>query len=68
MQLVRLNQELVNYIGSETIAGAIREARLAPDVKAVVLRVNSQEEALASDVIWRETVLLKLETFCCEHG
>ena len=47
-------------IGSETIAGAIREARLAPDVKAVVLRVNSPGgSALASDVIWRETVLLK---------
>ena len=47
-------------IGSETIAGAIREARLAPDVKAVVLRVNSPGgSALASDVIWRETKLLK---------
>ena len=47
-------------IGSETIASAIRDARLAPDVKAVVLRVNSPGgSALASDVIWRETVLLK---------
>ena len=47
-------------IGSETIAGAIREARFAPDVKAVVLRVNSPGgSALASDVIWRETILLK---------
>ena len=47
-------------IGSETIAAAIKEARLAPDVKAVVLRVNSPGgSALASDVIWRETILLK---------
>jgi protease-4 len=47
-------------IGSVTIARALREARLAPDVKAVVLRVNSPGgSALASDVIWRETVLLK---------
>lgn len=47
-------------IGSETIAEALREARLADDVEAVVLRVNSPGgSALASDVIWRETVLLK---------
>ena len=47
-------------IGSVTIAEAIKKARLAPDVKAVVLRVNSPGgSALASDVIWRETVLLK---------
>ena len=47
-------------IGSETLAEAIREARLAPDVKAVVLRVSSPGgSALASDIIWRETELLK---------
>jgi protease IV len=47
-------------IGSETVAEALREARLADDVKAVVLRVNSPGgSALASDVIWRETILLK---------
>ena len=47
-------------IGSETIAAAIKKARLAPDVQAVVLRVNSPGgSALASDVIWRETILLK---------
>lgn len=50
----------VATIGSVTIAEAIKRARLAPDVKAVVLRVNSPGgSALASDVIWRETVLLK---------
>lgn len=47
-------------IGSDRIAGALREARLDPEVGAVVLRVNSPGgSALASDVIWRETVLLK---------
>ncbi|MGB1384210.1 MAG: signal peptide peptidase SppA [Flavobacteriales bacterium] len=47
-------------IGSETVAEALREARLADDIEAVVLRVNSPGgSALASDVIWRETVLLK---------
>lgn len=47
-------------IGSERIAGALREARLDPEVGAVVLRVNSPGgSALASDVIWRETVLLQ---------
>jgi protease-4 len=47
-------------IGSETTAKAIREARLDEDVKAIVLRVNSPGgSALASDVIWRETILAK---------
>ena len=47
-------------IGSETLAEAIRKARLAPDVEAVVLRVSSPGgSALASDIIWRETELLK---------
>ncbi|MEX2596508.1 MAG: signal peptide peptidase SppA [Salibacteraceae bacterium] len=45
-------------IGSETTARVIREARLDEDIKAIVLRVNSPGgSALASDVIWRETVL-----------
>lgn len=47
-------------IGSVTLAEAIRDARLAPDVEAVVLRVSSPGgSALASDIIWRETELLK---------
>ena len=47
-------------IGSETVAGALRDARRAPDVKAVVLRVNSPGgSALASDVIAREVELLR---------
>lgn len=47
-------------IGSEKLAAAIREARNDSKVKAIVLRVNSPGgSALASDVIWRETVLAK---------
>ena len=47
-------------IGSDRIARALREAREDDKVKAVVLRVNSPGgSALASDVIWRETELIK---------
>lgn len=47
-------------IGSETISSEIRKARLDDKVKAIVLRINSGGgSALASDVIWRETVLAK---------
>lgn len=49
-------------IGSETFQKAIRAARQDTTVKAIVLRVNSPGgSALASDVIWRETVLAKAE-------
>lgn len=49
-------------IGSETYAEAIREARKDTSVKAIVFRINSPGgSALASDVIWRETVLAKAE-------
>ncbi|MCF6183946.1 MAG: signal peptide peptidase SppA [Bacteroidales bacterium] len=45
-------------IGSETLAKAIRKARKDKSVKAIVLRINSPGgSALASEVIWRETVL-----------
>lgn len=47
-------------IGSERLSKAIREARLANDVKAIVLRINSPGgSSLASDVIWREVTLAK---------
>ncbi len=47
-------------IGSVTFAEALREAREDSTVKAVVLRVNSGGgSALASDVIYRETELMK---------
>lgn len=47
-------------IGSDRIAAALRKAREDKDVKAIVLRVNSPGgSALASDVIWRETELIR---------
>lgn len=47
-------------IGSERIAKALKDARENKDVKAIVFRVNSPGgSALASDVIWRETELIK---------
>lgn len=47
-------------VGSERVSAALRKARLDTSVKAIVLRVNSPGgSALASDVIWRETVLAK---------
>jgi protease IV len=59
-----------NKIGSERIAKAIKDARLDKDVKAIVLRVNSPGgSALASDVIWRETVLAqKTKPFIVSMG
>ncbi len=49
-------------IGSETTAKAIKKAREDEKVKAIVLRVNSPGGSpLASDVIWRETTLAKVE-------
>ncbi|MCB0762276.1 MAG: signal peptide peptidase SppA [Flavobacteriales bacterium] len=50
-------------IGSKRIARALREAREDDDVKAIVLRVNSPGgSALASDVIWRETELIRQDS------
>lgn len=47
-------------LSSEKIAEAIRKARTDSTIKAIVLRVNSPGgSALASDVIWRETILAK---------
>ena len=47
-------------IGSDRIAKALKQAREDEKVKAIVLRVNSPGgSALASDVIWRETELIK---------
>jgi protease IV len=49
-----------NSIGSITLSEQIRDARTDTSVKAIVLRVNSPGgSALASDVIWRETILAK---------
>ena len=49
-------------IGSASTSAAIKKARKDKNVKAIVLRINSPGgSALASDVIWRETVLAKAE-------
>lgn len=49
-------------IGSTRISKAIRDARLDPEVKAIVLRVNSPGgDGIASDMIWREVVLAEKE-------
>ncbi|MFQ3333077.1 MAG: protease-4 [Thalassomonas sp.] len=49
-------------IGSVSTSAAIKKAREDKKVKAIVLRVNSPGgSALASDVIWRETILAKAE-------
>jgi protease-4 len=49
-----------DQLSSDKIAAAIRKARTDSTIKAIVLRVNSPGgSALASDVIWRETILAK---------
>jgi protease-4 len=49
-----------NNIGSENISKALRKVRFDKNVKAVVLRVNSPGgSSLASDVIWREVMLIQ---------
>ncbi|MDE6778126.1 MAG: signal peptide peptidase SppA [Alistipes sp.] len=47
-------------ICGDVLAAKLREVRKNDDIKAVVLRVNSPGgSALASDVIWREMMLLR---------
>lgn len=49
-------------VGGSTFVKAIREARLDPDIKAVILRVNSPGgSAMASELMWREIILTKKE-------
>ena len=57
-------------IGSVEISKAIREARLDTAIKAIVFRVNSPGgSALASDIIWRETILAqKAKPFVVSMG
>jgi len=46
--------------GSDTVAGAIRQARKDDSIKAVVLRIDSPGgSGTASDVIWREVGLAR---------
>jgi len=59
---IRSGKNSDGIMGSESIAKAIKKARLDTNVKAIVLRVNSPGgSALASDVMWRETELAKKE-------
>ena len=59
---IRSGKNRDGVMGSKSIAAAIKKARLDSNVKAIVLRVNSPGgSALASDVMWRETVLAKAE-------
>jgi protease IV len=47
-------------LGSDTLVESIRRIRESPDIKAVVVRIDSPGgSALASDVIWRELVRLR---------
>ncbi len=57
-------------IGSVEIAKAIKDARLDTAIKAIVFRVNSPGgSALASDVMWRETILAqKAKPFIVSMG
>lgn len=49
-------------IGSTALCNLIKKAREDDKVKAIVLRINSPGgDALASEVIWRETMLAKKE-------
>lgn len=51
-----------DYIYGTTLARQIRQLRLDDRTKAVVIRVNSPGgSALASEVVWREMVLLQKE-------
>ncbi len=59
---IRSGKNSDGVMGSESIAKSIKKARMDTNVKAIVLRVNSPGgSALASDVMWRETVLAKAE-------
>jgi protease IV len=49
-----------SFVGSDTIARALREARQDSSIRAVVLRVDSPGgSGTASDVIWREMELCR---------
>jgi protease-4 len=46
--------------GSDTVAGALREARKDDSIRAIVLRIDSPGgSGTASDVIWREVMLAR---------
>jgi protease-4 len=47
-------------VGSDTFAGWVRRARVDPDIRAIVVRIDSPGgSAIASEVIWRELMLAR---------
>jgi protease-4 len=47
-------------LGSETFVGWVRKARVDPDVRAIVVRIDSPGgSAIASDVMWHEMMLAR---------
>jgi protease-4 len=49
-----------DFVGSETVARAIRQARKDDSIRAIVLRIDSPGgSGTASDVMWREVTLAK---------
>lgn len=58
--VIRTGRSGRNGVGSDTVAAALRAAEADSKVRAVVLRVDSPGgSATASDVIWREVLLLR---------
>lgn len=50
------------FMGSDTVAGALKQAREDEDIKAIVIRVDSPGgSGTASEVIWREVQLARKE-------
>lgn len=59
-EIVDGNMFMDDYVYGTMLAAQLRQLRLDGNTKAVVLRVNSPGgSALASDVVWREMVLLQ---------
>ncbi len=49
-----------DLVGSDTVVDAIRRIRRDPDIKAIVLRIDSPGgSSVASDVIWRELMITR---------
>lgn len=57
---INMGENTDGSIGGNGMAKLLRQVRLDPKVKAVVLRINSPGgSALASDLMWREIELIK---------
>lgn len=61
-EIVDGNMFMDDYVYGSMLASQLRQLRLDDNTEAVVLRINSPGgSALASDVVWREMVLLQRE-------